>query len=230
MYDLIGDIHGNADELVHLLDSLGYRQSSGVDPKRTLAFVIADEWLLDLNLSLMHRIPKTIPGESMAAVFSKRLEGRTRSIEELVGLEQWQIEYRDAQFAWDVQDLISECIDHQNLLSQQFQDTLQRIIDGDVKDVHLVSSWLLGQFDRGLAAFRAAERLLDTAHSRKHAIDCERVFRRGFLETKKLRRRIKSRWPLRNKESVRLSLSQAKDGKCKSVKEIIHGLCGSNPQ
>ena len=30
MYDLIGDIHGHADELVQLLDALGYRDSEGV--------------------------------------------------------------------------------------------------------------------------------------------------------------------------------------------------------
>ena len=30
MYDLIGDIHGHADELVELLEALGYRESHGV--------------------------------------------------------------------------------------------------------------------------------------------------------------------------------------------------------
>jgi hypothetical protein len=41
MYDLIGDIHGYADELVQLLDALGYRQSRGVYgyPERKVIFV-----------------------------------------------------------------------------------------------------------------------------------------------------------------------------------------------
>src|SRR6266404_5136285 len=30
MYDLIGDIHGHADELVQLLDALGYKKGRGV--------------------------------------------------------------------------------------------------------------------------------------------------------------------------------------------------------
>ena len=30
MYDLIGDIHGHADELVELLEMLGYKQTHGV--------------------------------------------------------------------------------------------------------------------------------------------------------------------------------------------------------
>ena len=30
MYDLIGDIHGFADELVELLDTLGYQKAQGV--------------------------------------------------------------------------------------------------------------------------------------------------------------------------------------------------------
>ena len=30
MYDLIGDIHGHADELIWLLEALGYRNSGGV--------------------------------------------------------------------------------------------------------------------------------------------------------------------------------------------------------
>src|SRR5215475_12787232 len=29
MYDLIGDIHGHADELIHLLEKLGYRKTNG---------------------------------------------------------------------------------------------------------------------------------------------------------------------------------------------------------
>jgi hypothetical protein len=41
MYDLIGDIHGHADELVQLLDALGYGQSGGVyrRPDRKMIFL-----------------------------------------------------------------------------------------------------------------------------------------------------------------------------------------------
>jgi len=40
MYDIIGDIHGHADELVELLDKLGYEEHSGVfhHPKRQVIF------------------------------------------------------------------------------------------------------------------------------------------------------------------------------------------------
>lgn len=41
MYDLIGDIHGHADELVQLLDTLGYRKSDGAyrHPERKVIFL-----------------------------------------------------------------------------------------------------------------------------------------------------------------------------------------------
>ena len=41
MYDLIGDIHGHADELVQLLDTLGYKKSRGVygHPERKVIFL-----------------------------------------------------------------------------------------------------------------------------------------------------------------------------------------------
>jgi hypothetical protein len=41
MYDLIGDIHGHADELVHLLETLGYRNQEGVyrHPERKVIFL-----------------------------------------------------------------------------------------------------------------------------------------------------------------------------------------------
>ena len=41
MYDLIGDIHGHADELIQLLDALGYRKSQGVygHPERMVIFL-----------------------------------------------------------------------------------------------------------------------------------------------------------------------------------------------
>jgi hypothetical protein len=41
MYDLIGDIHGHADELVQLLGVLGYHQSRGVyrHPDRKVIFL-----------------------------------------------------------------------------------------------------------------------------------------------------------------------------------------------
>jgi hypothetical protein len=41
MYDLIGDIHGHADELVQLLDALGYQQSQRVygHPERKVIFL-----------------------------------------------------------------------------------------------------------------------------------------------------------------------------------------------
>ena len=41
MYDLIGDIHGHADELVHLLETLGYRKQEGVyqHPERKIIFL-----------------------------------------------------------------------------------------------------------------------------------------------------------------------------------------------
>jgi len=41
MYDLIGDIHGHADELVRLLDLLGYRRERGAyrHPERTAIFL-----------------------------------------------------------------------------------------------------------------------------------------------------------------------------------------------
>ena len=41
MYDLIGDIHGYADELVQLLDALGYQKANGVynHPERKVIFL-----------------------------------------------------------------------------------------------------------------------------------------------------------------------------------------------
>jgi hypothetical protein len=41
MYDLIGDIHGHADELVQLLELLGYRKNRGVyrHPERSVIFL-----------------------------------------------------------------------------------------------------------------------------------------------------------------------------------------------
>src|SRR5947208_2510055 len=41
MYDLIGDIHGYADELVKLLETLGYQKAKGVyrHPERRVIFV-----------------------------------------------------------------------------------------------------------------------------------------------------------------------------------------------
>lgn len=41
MYDLIGDIHGHADELVQLLEKLGYRKAQGVyrHPERQIIFL-----------------------------------------------------------------------------------------------------------------------------------------------------------------------------------------------
>ena len=41
MYDLIGDIHGYADELVELLGTLGYQKAHGVycHPERRVIFV-----------------------------------------------------------------------------------------------------------------------------------------------------------------------------------------------
>ena len=41
MYDLIGDIHGHADELEQLLGMLGYRRQQGVygHPERQVIFV-----------------------------------------------------------------------------------------------------------------------------------------------------------------------------------------------
>jgi hypothetical protein len=41
MYDLIGDIHGHADELLQLLDALGYRKNRGVysHPERKVIFL-----------------------------------------------------------------------------------------------------------------------------------------------------------------------------------------------
>jgi hypothetical protein len=43
MFDLIGDIHGHADELVRLLETLGYEQDRSVygHPERT-AFFLGD--------------------------------------------------------------------------------------------------------------------------------------------------------------------------------------------
>ena len=41
MYDLIGDIHGHADELVKLLETLGYRKAQGAyqHPERRVIFL-----------------------------------------------------------------------------------------------------------------------------------------------------------------------------------------------
>src|SRR5271170_6149176 len=41
MYDLIGDIHGHADELLQLLDALGYQKARGVyrHPERRVIFL-----------------------------------------------------------------------------------------------------------------------------------------------------------------------------------------------
>src|SRR3954451_14150918 len=41
MYDLIGDIHGHADELVQLLEALGYRKNHGIyeHPERKVIFL-----------------------------------------------------------------------------------------------------------------------------------------------------------------------------------------------
>ncbi|MFO1021594.1 MAG: hypothetical protein U0903_12990 [Planctomycetales bacterium] len=41
MYDLIGDVHGYANELVALLEALGYRRTGGVyaHPERKVIFL-----------------------------------------------------------------------------------------------------------------------------------------------------------------------------------------------
>lgn len=161
------------------------------------------------------------------AIFTIRCDGRTAAVEKIA--ERWKKDHRDAMFAMDVQDMIKEYLDHQTFLRKMWEDSVQRAVEGSLSDLNAVGNLLVDMFDRSIDAFEIGEKMIEQARKNDYAIDCEREFRRGIIETKKIRHRINTRWPFTDEEAMNDAIRSFREGRSRSVQDIIDDLRSRNP-
>jgi len=159
----------------------------------------------------------------MDGILTKRCEYRTKVVEDLA--RNWKQEHDDAMLAWDAQDLVKECLEHQELLRHDlWESSLQRAIEGQIDDLERHGQFLLSIFDRSIAVFENIEEFVKKITTAGHSIDRKNEFHRGVIETRKLRRRIQARWPIADPDSMNRAMENYRNGKKRNARDILNDL------
>lgn len=155
-------------------------------------------------------------------IFSRRCDNRTRGIESLA--DGWKRDYHDAQFAWDVQDLVLECLDQVQFLQRCWEVSVEKAVDGQVCDIDEHGRLLLDIFNRSIRVFDFCLQMIGNAKRIGHTIEGEKVFHRQTIEMKELSDRIRKKWPIRDAAEL-ISLAQtAEPSKSRPLERLIHEL------
>jgi hypothetical protein len=169
------------------------------------------------------------------AIFRERCDSRTKGIESLS--DKVMRDHYDVQFFYAVQELVEENFDHIHLLNDIWKDSLQRAVDGRIDDFEEFGRFLMGIFDRSIAAFEKTLADCRTCHEKGHPIDGEVRLRREIVEIRKIRNRIRHRWPVTDERAIECAMEDFRAGRSRSVRDIVNELrrtdssqCGAGNQ
>jgi hypothetical protein len=147
------------------------------------------------------------------SILVRRYLGRSRCLEEL--LEDWQIRYQKAQLAWDVQDLVSECIELGQLAQRAWDFVADKLYDENHRFDHEKVGEAMGlALQKTLHAFnKVDEDVIETVDR----LDCPPVdnvpqFKRSLVAVRRIAKEFKEQWPSIDRETVKEALAAYQRG------------------
>jgi hypothetical protein len=138
-------------------------------------------------------------------------------------VEDWQIAYHKAQLAWDVQDLVTECIDLGNLAERAWDYLLDRVFDDSAKfDHETVGESMSIALGKALFVFVKVEKVIRDLER----VDCPPIdnldeFRRIVMTTTRINKEFEEQWPSLDEDRAEEALAAYNRGEHQSVGALL---------
>jgi len=164
------------------------------------------------------------------SILVRRYLGRSRYVEELV--EDWQIAYQKAQLAWDLQDLVAECIELGQFAKRTWDFLADKLFDESVAFDHdSVGESMSIALKKTLQIFIKVQRLI----KRLHQLDCPSVdnateFEELVAQTKQANREFQEQWPGFDTDTVEEALAAYGRGDYDTSEALLNDAKNHNPQ
>lgn len=159
-------------------------------------------------------------------IFRERCESRTTGLQALA--DKVIADHLDVQFYYAVQEFVDEIRDHQGFLFEIWRKSLQAAVSGEMNDEELAEfqQFILQIFDRSIQQMETANRLIKESTVKGHPIQGESDFKSKHAEIRKIRHRIRTNWPAPDPAAMEKSLKEVREGKFKTIEELIDDLQG----
>lgn len=156
----------------------------------------------------------------------RRCLSRSHLLEEFV--ETWQIDHKEAIYARDLDELVSECLELAVLLGRAWRSTVERLFDERERSDRVFASEevIKGAIRRTVGIFKNVRKLIDEAERKGYSIDASPQFRAAALDVEQLEKETDEQWPPMDSELIRESREAFNQGEYQSAADLLHELQG----
>ncbi len=162
------------------------------------------------------------------SILVRRYLGRSRYVEELV--EEWQIAYHKAQLSWDLQDLVTECIDLGYFAKQTWDFLAEKLFDEtSALDHDTIGESMEIALQKTLQVFSKVQGLV----KRLHQLDCPSLdnsqeFEDVVAQTELVNQQFEEQWPSLDTDMVEAALAAFGRGDYVTPEALLNDAKGSS--
>ena len=154
------------------------------------------------------------------SIFVRRFLHRSRSVDELI--EEWKLEHDQAMFAFDLEELVSECIDLGNLSKhawKSFRDLLLKNPNAPV--IEESGRVMQTALTRTLEMFHTVKALVTEASQKGHSIQDAADFELVVNETRKISDKVQVVFMEPDPAAIEESIAAFKRGEYYTSEELL---------
>lgn len=153
------------------------------------------------------------------SILARRCLGRSRFVEELV--ENWQIEHRQAMFARDVEELVSECLQLGELILHGCKSLVERLFDEQIDDIDAAGEMMRSSITRTLRTFQIVEEEVGKAECKGYNIEKSSSFRKVARELHQVQAELETTWPSVDADLIEKSQAAYRKGEYQKAEELL---------
>jgi hypothetical protein len=156
----------------------------------------------------------------------RRCLDRSHRLEEYV--ETWQIDHKEAMYACDLEELVSECLQLESLLRRAWSLTTERLFDEGVKSYHVFAGEevVRAAISRTVRMFKIVSKLLEGAERAGYSIDGSGKFGDANRAMESLEKDVEADWSPMDSQQMRESISAFERGEVQSAEDLLCELQG----
>jgi len=152
----------------------------------------------------------------------RRCLRRSYLVEEFV--ETWQIEHSEAMLAFDLDEIVHECLDLGKLLQYVWPRLLKLLFNEQIDDIETTGRVFQSAMERALRVFSRVQGLVAYVKEKGYPLGESEELDKIAMVSKQLVTDFQERWPLFSQKMLLSSLAAFKKGEYQTTEDILNGL------
>jgi len=145
-------------------------------------------------------------------------------------VEYWQTEHKDAMVACDVEELVSECLELDDLVQHAWKSLSDLLFDGKIDDVETIGDKMRMALAKTQNALSLVNDAVSAAESRGHNIAKAEDFRTIRQRMDLVAEEFKETWPTANPQLAQQSLAAYRRGEYQGTENLLRKAQGFGSQ